>query len=387
MSDPESHTAPSSKKQFDLANLLVKELKDYGVNDAYVDENCIVYGHIPSNSGSTTKIGLIAHMDTSPDMNDEGCKPRIIEKYDGKDIVLNEELNIVMSVEQFPDLLNVKGKDLIVTDGTTLLGGDDKAGVAEIMNLVEYCHNNPDFKHCGICVSFTPDEEVGAGTNHFDLKVFDADYAYTIDGGNVASVDYENFNAATAKVKVNGLSIHPGDSKDKMINALLVAMEFNALLPEKDRPVNTEGYEGFNHITDMSGEVETAYMQYIIRNHDKAKLEKQKDDFRKAKEIIDQKYGKDTIELEIFDTYSNMREIIEKHIEIVDRAKEIINSLGIPATSSAIRGGTDGAMLTYKGLPCPNLGTGGRNCHGKFEYCIIQEMELMAMALIKIVEA
>ena len=385
MSDPESHVTPSSKKQYDLAKLLLDELKEYGVDDAFIDDNCIVYGHIKANNDSLTKIGLIAHMDTSPDMNDIGCNPRIIKNYDGKDIVLNKELNIVMTVDQFPNLLNEKGKDLIVTDGTTLLGGDDKAGIALIMDLVEYCHKHPEFKHCGISIAFTPDEEIGEGADHFDLKVFDADCAYTFDGGDIACVDFENFNAATAKIKINGLSIHPGDAKDKMINALLVAMEFNALLPEKDRPVYTEGYEGFNHLTDMNGEVETAYMQYIIRNHDRSKLEKQKDDFRKAKEIIDNKYGPDTVELDIFDTYSNMREIIEQHMEIVDRAKDILRSLGVEAKSSAIRGGTDGASITYMGLPCPNLGNGDRNCHGKFEYCIIQEMETMSQFLIKLV--
>ena len=387
MSDPNTHVTPSTSKQYDLANMLVKELKVLGVDDAFVDSNCVVYGHIKGNdSVNKTKLGFIAHMDTSPDMNDVGCNPRIIKNYDGEDIVLNKELNIIMSKQQFPELINDKGADLIVTDGTTLLGSDDKAGIAEIMQLVEYIHDNPDFKHCDISIAFTPDEEIGEGADHFDIKLFGADYAYTVDGGYISDVDYENFNAATAKVKVNGLSIHPGEAKDKMINALLVAMEFNALLPEKDRPVNTEGYEGFNHLVGMDGEVEAANMEYIIRNHDRTKLEKQKNDFAKAKAIIDEKYGENTIELDIFDTYSNMREIIEKHIEIVDKAKDALRKFGIDAKSSAIRGGTDGARLTYDGLPCPNLGTGGRNCHGKFEYANINEMETMVKVLIELVK-
>ena len=386
-SNPNSHTTPSSDKQFVLANLLLKELHELGVNDAFIDENAIVYGHIPSNSNNKMKIGFIAHMDTSPDMNDEGCKPAIIKNYDGKDIILNKELNIVLSPKQFPCLTKDIGSDLIVTDGTTLLGCDDKGGIAEIMTMVEYLYTHPEYKHCNISIAFTPDEEIGEGADHFDTKIFDADIAYTVDGGEISDVDFENFNAASAKVKVNGLSIHPGEAKNKMINALLVAMEFNALLPEKDRPVNTDGYEGFNHITDMNGEVETAYINYIIRNHDRAKLEKQKNDFRKAAQIINEKYGENTIELEIIDSYRNMREIIEQRMEVVEKAKEALKGLGVNVKSSPIRGGTDGASITYMGLPCPNLGTGGRNFHGKYEYANIQEMETMVKAIIKIVEA
>lgn len=387
MSDPNSGLTPSSKKQHVLADLLVQEMKDLGVSDAYKDDNCIVYGHILSNvPNCEKKMGFIAHMDTSFDMNDEGCNPKIIANYGGEDIVLNDSLNIVLSPKQFPCLLEDKGADLIVTDGTTLLGGDDKAGIAEIMDMIEYLHTHPEYKHCNISIAFTPDEEIGEGADHFDLQKFNANYAYTVDGGDVSAVDFENFNAASAKVKINGLSIHPGEAKDKMINALLVAMEFNALLPEKDRPVNSQGYEGFNHLTDMKGDVETAYMEYIIRNHNKTKLEKQKDDFRKAKEAIDEKYGENTIELNIFDTYANMREIIEKHMEIVEQAKGVLKSLGVNPKSCAIRGGTDGASLTYKGLPCPNLGTGSRNCHGKFEYVNIKEMKIMARAITKLVE-
>ena len=384
-SDPNTHVTPSTKGQFDLAELLVKELKELGVEDAYVSKTCTVYGHIKANCDSDLKLGLIAHMDTSDQMSGKDCKPRMIHDYDGKDIVLNKALNIVMSTEQFPNLLSNKGKTLLVTDGTTLLGGDDKAGVAEIMTLVEYIHEHPDFRHCHISIAFTPDEEIGEGTDHFDIEEFDADYAYTVDGEDASDVEYENFNAASAVVKINGLSIHPGSAKDKMINASLVAMEFNALLPEKERPECTEAYEGFNHLTGMQGEVEKAALYYIIRNHDKVILERQKEDFRKAMDAINEKYGPDTIELKIEDTYANMRELIEPHIEIVDKAKAIINSLGYEAKSTAIRGGTDGAMLTYKGLLCPNLGTGSRHCHGKFEYVVVDEMKMVVELLKKLV--
>ncbi|MDO4501159.1 MAG: peptidase T [Erysipelotrichaceae bacterium] len=386
-SDPNSHVTPSSAKQFNLANVLLEELKGLGIEDAFVDENCIVYGHLKSNCGSNVKLGFNAHMDTSDAMSGANVKPRIIKNYDGKDIVLNEELNIVMKVEDFPDLIKDKGSDLIVTDGTTLLGADDKAGVAEIMNMLQYLHDHPEVKHHNISIAFTPDEEIGEGADHFNLETFDADYAYTVDGGEVNSVDYECFNATTAIVKVHGVSIHPGSAKDKMINALQVAMEFNALLPEKERPEHTEGYEGFNHLNDMSGDVENAEMLYIIRNHDKKILERQKEDFRKAAKTINDKYHKDIIGLELTDAYENMAEIIKDHMYIVDNAKKVLKELGLEPVSTPIRGGTDGARLTYMGLPTPNLGTGGRNFHGKYEYANIQEMELAAKLVIELVKA
>lgn len=385
-SDPNSHLTPSTSKQYNLANLLVDELKELGIDDAYVDEHCVVYGHLKSNCGSTVKMGFNAHMDTSDAMSGKDVKPRIIEKYDGGDIVLNEDLNIVMKVQDFPCLLKDKGADLIVTDGTTLLGGDDKAGIAEIMDMLEYLHYHPEVKHANISIAFTPDEEIGEGADHFNLEVFDADYAYTVDGGDLSSVDYECFNAATALVTVNGLSIHPGDSKNKMINALQVAMEFNSLLPVQQRPEYTEGYEGFNHLNDMSGEVEKANMLYIIRNHDKNLLNKQKDDFRKAADFINNKYRENTIVLEISDQYENMKEIIKDHMEIVDNAKNALRKLGIEPTSTPIRGGTDGAKFTYMGLPCPNLGNGDRNCHGKFEYCNIDVMKKATQLLLELVK-
>ena len=386
-SDPDTHVTPSTAKQYDLARLLVKELKEVGVDNAYVNDKCVVYGHLGSNCSSQKRIGFISHMDTSDQMSGKGCKPRVIKGYDGKDIVLNEELDIVLSPKQFPNLLDNTGKDLIVTDGTTLLGGDDKAGIAEIMDMLEYLHEHPEYKHCGISIAFTPDEEIGEGAANFDLKEFNADYAYTVDGEEAADVEYENFNAASAKVKISGLSIHPGSAKDKMINASLVAMEFNALLPEKERPEHTEGYEGFNHLTGISGEVDHCLLEYIIRNHDRKILERQKEDFRKAAAVINEKYGQKTVELEIEDSYSNMRELIEPHIEIVNDAKAIIDSLGLKAKSTAIRGGTDGAVITYMGLPCPNLGTGTRNCHGRYEYVVIDEMKIIVELLKRLVAA
>lgn len=384
-SDPNSHVTPSTSKQYDLANLLVKELKDLGVNDAHVDEFCVVYGHIKANHDTNKKIGFVSHMDTSDQMSDTNCKPRIVENYDGNNIVLNSDLNLLLSPEMFPDLLNHKGQTLIVTDGTTLLGGDDKAGIAEIMTMVKYIHEHPEFKHCNISIAFTPDEEIGEGAEHFNIEKFDADYAYTVDGEEAANVEYENFNAASAYVTVNGLSIHPGNAKDKMINASLVAMEFNALLPEKDRPEHTEGYEGFNHLTNIEGEVEKCKLEYIIRNHDKTLLEKQKDDFRTAAKVLNDKYGNNTIELEIKDTYKNMKEYIETHIEIVENVRKILEDLGLNPSSNPIRGGTDGAVLTYKGLPCPNIGTGTRNCHGKYEYVVLDEMEIIVELLKRLV--
>ncbi len=384
-SDPNSGTTPSSDKQFNLANLLVRELKQLGVSDAKVNEYCVVYGHIKANYETDKKIGFIAHMDTSDQMSGENCKPRVLENFSGNAANLNKDLNIILNVEVFPDLAKTKGKTIIVTDGTTLLGGDDKAGIAEIMDLVQYIHEHPEFKHCGISVAFTPDEEIGEGAKYFDIEEFDADYAYTIDGEEANNVEYENFNAASAIVKIKGLSIHPGSAKDKMINASLVAIEFNSLLPEKDRPENTEGYEGFNHLTDIEGEVENCKLEYIIRNHDRELLDKQKEDFYKAEKIINKKYGTGTCAVEIFDTYKNMRELIEPHIEIVENVKKIINDLGLEAASKPIRGGTDGAILTYKGLLCPNIGTGTRNCHGKYEYVIVEEMKIIVEVLKRLV--
>ncbi len=386
MSDPLSHSAPSSEKQLALAHELVKEMREIGIQEAHVDEYGIVYGWIPATTNkSLPAIGLIAHMDTSPDMSGENVKPRISRDYDGNDIVLNEEQSIVMSPQEFPSLKEHIGHDLIVTDGTTLLGADDKAGVAEIMSFAETLIKEQR-EHGKICIAFTPDEEVGRGTEHFDIGKFGADFAYTVDGGMVNSIDYENFNAAAAQIIINGKSIHPGSAKGKMVNALLVAMEFHQLLPQFENPACTEGYEGFHHLHQMSGGCEQAQMEYIIRNHDAEILSRQKKDFVHATDFINQKYGAGTIVCEISDTYGNIRSFIEKDMSIVERVKKAMVELGLDSQSTPIRGGTDGAMLTYRGLLCPNLGTGGYQCHGKYEYACINEMEISVKLLLKIIE-
>lgn len=385
-SDEHSQTTPSSLKQLKLAEALVDEMKAIGIQDAYVDEFGIVYGTIPANTKKDVKaIGFIAHMDTSPDMSGKNVNPRIIPAYDGSDIVLNEELGISMGIQDFDCLKHKIGDDLIVTDGTTLLGADDKAGIAEIMTMAEALLRE-DREHGKICIAFTPDEEVGRGTDHFRVPAFGADFAYTVDGGEVDCVDYENFNAASAQIQIQGLSIHPGSAKDKMINALLVAMEFHSMLPVEKNPAYTQGYEGFNHLTELHGECEHAYMSYIIRNHNEDLFEKQKEDFRRIAAYLNQKYPDHTIQLTIQDSYANMRTIIEKDMSIIELVKTSMKQLGLQPKSMAIRGGTDGARLTYDGLPCPNLGTGGYNYHGKFEFASIQEMQTSVELLLKIVE-
>lgn len=384
-SDPDSDTTPSSAKQLKLARALVEEMKAMGIQDAHVDESGIVYGSIPATIQGVKPMGFIAHMDTSPDMSGTNVKPRIIENYDGGVIVLNEEKKITMSPDDFDSLKDKKGKKLIVTDGTTLLGADDKAGIAEILTMVEELINS-ELPHGEIKLAFTPDEEVGRGADNFDVKKFGAAFAYTVDGGEVDSVDYENFNAASAVVDIQGLSIHPGDAKGKMINALLVGMEFHQLLPVFDNPAYTQGYEGFHHLTDMSGECEKAQMSYIIRNHDEALFQKQKEQFVQAAAYMNQKYPDGTITLTIKDSYANMRQIIEQDMSIIDLVKRSMKDIGIEPVSHAIRGGTDGARLTYDGLPCPNLGTGGYNYHGKYEFACVDEMEQSVALLLKIVE-
>ncbi len=386
-SQEESNLTPSTLKQLKLAEYLVDELKYIGVDDAYVDEFGIVYGSVSSNvdNSNVPTIGFIAHMDTSPDMSGENVNPKIIKNYDGNDIILNEELNIVMGPAEFESLNRKVGEDLIVTDGTTLLGADDKAGIAEIMTMLDIIISN-DIPHGTIKIAFTPDEEVGRGADHFDVKKFAADFAYTVDGGEVDFVEYENFNAATANINIQGRSIHPGSAKGKMLNALLIGMEFHSMLPVEQNPAYTEGYEGFNHLTDMHGECEHAFMSYIIRNHDEILFENQKEEFRQIATYLNTKYPKDTIHLEIVDSYANMRQIIEKDMSVIELVEKSMKDLGITPIRNAIRGGTDGARLTYEGLPCPNLGTGGYNYHGKFEYASIQEMEKSVSLLLKIIE-
>lgn len=377
-SDENSLTYPSTNKQLNLARKLVEELQDLGVTNAYLNKYGIVYAKILANCTEIKeKIGFIAHMDTAPDFTGQDVKPTIINHYDGSNIVLNKEQNIILSSKTFPSLLNNIGETLIVTDGTTLLGADDKAGIAIIMSFIEEIINNPLIKHGQISIAFTPDEEIGRGTDNFDIKEFDADYAYTLDGGQIDFIEYENFNAATATIKIKGNSIHPGSAKDKMINSILVAEEFNDLLPNDMIPSKTEGYQGFNHLHSINGNCENTIMEYIIRNHSKTLFNKQKHDFEVAKNILNHKYEYDIVDLQITDSYENMREYIEKDPRCLERVTSAYKELNMNYSFSPIRGGTDGARLTVNGLPTPNLGTGGYNYHGKYEYVSLTQMEKM----------
>ena len=381
----EQEQIPSSEKQFDLARKLEQELREMGASDVRLDGHCYVYAKIPSNVEQKTRaVGFIAHMDTSPAISGANVKPRIVKEYDGKDIILNSNTNVVLSVKNFLNLLKYKGQDLIVTDGTTLLGADDKAGVAEIMTMAEYLLSHPEVKHGDILIAFTPDEEVGNGATLFDVEGFGADVAYTVDGGELGELEYENFNGASLKVHVNGRGIHPGSAKGQMRNALLVAMEYHSLLPVFDNPMYTEGYEGFYHLDGMSGDVENADMEYIIRDHDREKFETKKELALKAAEFLNAKYGDSTVEAVVTDSYYNMKEKIEPYMYLIDYAKEEMEALGITPIVSPIRGGTDGARLSYQGLPCPNLCTGGHNFHGKYEYICVQSMEKITELLINL---
>ena len=387
---PDREVIPSSEKQFDLARLLEKELKEMGVSDVRLDEHCYVYARIPSNlSGEekekTPALGLIAHMDTSPSARGKNVSPRIVKNYDGGDIVLNEEEKL--SPKIFPRLLEQIGDDLMVTDGKTLLGADDKAGVAEIMAAVEYLQTHKEFPHGDICIGFTPDEEVGCGSDLFDVKGFGADIAYTVDGGKLGGVEYENFNGASGKLKIHGVNVHPGSAKNKMLNALLLAMEFNSMLPPCT-PANTEGYEGFFHLCDMSGEESHAEMNYIIRDHDKQKFEEKKKIFLETAEKLNQKYNAKGAFFEpiVKDSYFNMADILKEHMYIVEVAKSAFEKEGITPIVTPIRGGTDGASLSYKGLPCPNLSTGGDNYHGIYEYLNLNSFHKMIDVLLRITQ-
>lgn len=386
-SDENSTACPTTAKQHNLAKLLVKELEEMGAEEiTYDKEHCYVYASIPATGGFEDRpvLGFIAHMDTAPAVTGENVKPRIIENYDGKDIVLNDEKNIVMKVSDFPELTEYTGKKLIVTDGTTLLGADDKAGVAEIMTMAEQLLTRNDIPHGKIRIGFTPDEEVGAGADYFDVKLFGADYAYTVDGGKLGELEYENFNAAGAKVTFHGRSVHPGDAKNKMVNALLIAMEFQNMLPVFENPMYTEKYEGFYHLDLLSGSVEKAQAEYIIRDHDKDKFEKKKETFLKIGAYLNEKYGKDTVQIEMKDSYYNMREIIEQNMQLIENAKAAMEEVGVNPIVVPIRGGTDGARLSYMGLPCPNLCTGGHNFHGRFEYICADSMEKIVEILLKL---
>lgn len=378
---------PSTEKQRILANELALELKQMHAQEVRVDEHSYVYATIPATIDKKTPVlGLVAHMDTSPAYSGTYVKPQIIKNYDGGDILLNKETGLLLKPSDFPDLLKYKGQDLVTTDGTTLLGADDKAGVAEIMTMAEYLLSHPEIPHGTIRIGFTPDEEVGRGADFFDVKGFGADVAYTVDGGGLGELEYENFNAASAKVQINGSSIHPGSSKGRMKNALLIAMEFQSMLPVAENPMYTEGYEGFFHLDGMSGTVEEAHMDYIIRDHSKEKFEEKKEMITRVAEYLNQRYHDKTVELVLKDSYYNMKEKIEPHMYLIDIAKESMEEIGIEPLVTPIRGGTDGARLSYEGLPCPNLCTGGYNYHGKFEFIPVQSMEKVVELLLKIVE-
>ena len=381
MSDEFSETCPSSAKQKLLGAALVEEMKEMGIVDAFMDEYGYVYGTVPGDPSLPT-IGLIAHMDTSPDASGADIKAKVVE-YNGGDVLLNEEKNIWLKVSDYGSLKNHVGKHLIVTDGTTLLGADDKAGIAEIMATAEYLLTKGG-KHATLKIGFTPDEEIGRGADKFDVKGFGADYAYTCDGGPIGEIEYENFNAAGAKAEFRGLNIHPGSAKDKMVNSQYIAMEFQSLLPAAQKPEYTTGYEGFIHLTDMEGEVEKSTLRYIIRDHDMAKFAEKKAVLEAAAAFINAKYGAGTCNLTIRDSYFNMKQCIEPVMFVVDRAKAAMKAVGMEAYEVPIRGGTDGARLSYEGLPCPNLCTGGENYHGRFEFIPAEDMEKCVQMLVQI---
>ena len=385
-SDETTGTSPSTAKQHDLAKLLVQQLEDIGATEiTYNREHCYVYATVPASEGceDAPVLGLIAHMDTSPAVSNANTKPRIV-KYEGGDILLNEEENIVMKREEFPELAEYEGHDLIVTDGTTLLGGDDKCGIAEIMAASEYLLQHPEVRHGKLRIGFTPDEEIGEGTEYFDVKLFGADFAYTVDGGGFGGMQAETFNAAGAKLTVNGRSVHPGDAKGKMVNSILVAYEFQNLLPVFQNPMYTEGREGFFHLDGIQGNVERTVSDYIIRDHDRKLFEQKKQVFQQCADFLNQKYGEGTVEVEMRDSYYNMWEMLEPHMHLIENASEAIRELGGEPVVSPIRGGTDGARLSYMGLPCPNLCNGSDNCHSRFEFASVQYMEKVTELLLKL---
>lgn len=383
-SDESSSTFPSTDKQKVLLQYLADEMKSLGLTDVEMDQYGYVMGTIPASAGFENKpvIGFISHVDTSPDMSGKDVHPRIIEGYDGNDIRLNE--NVTMTVADFPELSFFKGHTLIVTDGTTLLGADDKAGVAEIMTAAEYLIAHPEVKHGKIRIGFTPDEEIGRGVDFFDVKRFGADYAYTVDGGFEGELEYENFNAASAKFDVQGKNIHPGSAKDKMLNALQVICEINSMLPPVQRPEHTEGYEGFYHLANINGGVERAESSYIIRDHDRSKFELKKSFAEDVAAFINKKYGEGTVTLTLKDQYYNMREMVEPHPQLIDKAQEAMRRADVVPVVRPIRGGTDGSRLSYMGLPCPNLFTGGMNFHGKYEYASLTTMNKALQTIINL---
>ncbi len=383
----ESETTPSTPKQMVFAKYLKSELESLGLTEVTLDENGYLYATLPANTDKKVPtVGFIAHMDTSPDMSGTNPKPRIVKNYDGGDIVLCQSDKIILSPRQFPELLLHKGEDLIVTDGHTLLGADDKAGIAEIVTAMVYLQEHPEIKHGKIRVGFTPDEEIGRGADKFDVKLFGCDWAYTMDGGEVGELEFENFNAAGAKVFFKGRNVHPGYSKNKMINSMLVASEFIGLLPSCETPAHTEGYEGFFHLVGMQGDVERTTLQYIIRDHDRAKFERRKAEMKRVVDFINARYGEEVAELELRDQYYNMREKIEPVMHVIDVAFEAMKQVGVKPEVRAIRGGTDGARLSFEGLPCPNIFAGGINFHGRYEFLPIPSMEKACAVVSKIAE-
>lgn len=383
-SDPTSETFPSTAKQLALLNALVEEMIAMGLTEVEIDEHGYAMGSVPATPGYEDRpvIGFIAHVDTSPDMTGKNICPQIIENYDGKDIRLNE--NTVMTTMDFPELLLFTGHTLITTDGTTLLGADDKAGVAEIMTAAQYLMAHPEIPHGKIRLGFTPDEEIGRGVDFFNVQQFGAKFAYTVDGSYEGELEYENFNAASAKIRIHGRNIHPGYAKDRMINALQAAWDIHSQLPPFERPEHTEGYEGFYHLTSLNGTVEEATMEYIIRDHSRQRFEKKKMFFLIAVNTVQAKYGEGVVELDLKDQYYNMQEMVEPHPELIEKAKQAMEEAGVVPIIKPIRGGTDGARLSYMGLPCPNLFTGGMNFHGRFEFCSVQVMEKSVRTLVNL---
>ncbi len=383
-SSEESETFPSTEKQWTLLNLLVEEMKALGLTEVSIDKYGYAMGTIPASEGcgNAPVIGFLAHVDTSPDMSGENVRPRIIDNYDGSDIVLNNALT--MRVADFPELKNFVGHTLIHTDGTTLLGADDKAGVAEIMTAAEYLLAHPEIRHGKIRIGFTPDEEIGRGVDFFDVKAFGADFAYTMDGGYEGELEYENFNAASAKIAIQGRNVHPGYAKNKMINAIEVACELNSLIPATERPQYTEGYEGFYHCVGLNGTVEQATISYIIRDHDADKFEQKKVWMWSVVDLLKKKYGEQVLTLTLKDQYYNMRKMVEPHPQVIELAKKAMTEAGVAPIVRPIRGGTDGARLSFMGLPCPNIFAGGMNFHGKFEYCSLDSMQRAMQVIVNL---
>ena len=385
-SDSSSETVPSTSRQFDLANLLVKEMKELGIEDAHVDDKCYVYGSIPATKGyeDKTKLGFIAHLDTTEDLTGKDVNPQIIENYDGEDIRLGESGKVIKT-KDFPHLKNFKGRTIITTDGTTLLGADDKAGIAEIMTAIEIIQKE-NIPHGKICIGFTPDEEIGRGAHHFDVEKFGADYAFTLDGELEGQIEYENFNASSATFEIKGVNVHPGSAKDIMVNSQLIAMEINSILPVNETPATTEGYEGFYHLMETTGSVEYSKLSYIVRDHDGDKFEARNELLRRIEKEMNEKYGEDTVTLTIKHSYRNMKEKIEPCMHLVENAKKATEAVGLEAKISPIRGGTDGAQLSFKGLPCPNLGTGGSAYHGALEHISAEGMDKVTQIAIELVK-